>query len=75
MRALEESKFIREIGTKKTKAGFEAKVFELGERAYLAVLLSSINWDSLSTEIDEVKAQTLIAVMIGTHNLQVARNR
>ncbi|MDI6847651.1 MAG: hypothetical protein QMD13_04160 [Candidatus Bathyarchaeia archaeon] len=53
VRSLEKSGYINKIGTKKTKAGFEASIYELTAKAYLAVLLSRINLDCFIEEAEE----------------------
>ena len=56
VRSLEESGYIKKIGVKKTKAGFKASIYELTARAYLAILLNSINLDELVVRVDEATA-------------------
>jgi len=65
-RALQESGYIKKTGKKKTKAGFEAAVYELTARAYLAILLNSINLDDLLIRVDEATAQTILGVIMQT---------
>jgi len=60
VRSLEESKFIKNIGITKTKAGFEATIYELTTRAYLAIVFNSTDLNKLVTEVDE---QTALAMM------------
>ena len=60
VRALEKSGYIKKIGAKKTKAGFEATIYELTVTAYLAILLNSINLDELVTRVDEVTASAIL---------------
>jgi len=68
VRSLEESGYIKKTGIKKTKAGFEATIYELTVRAYLAILLNSINLDKLVTRADEATAQTILAAI--SHSTQ-----
>jgi DNA-binding Lrp family transcriptional regulator len=63
VRSLEELGYIKKIGAKKTKAGFEASTYELTTRAYLAILLNSINLDKLVMQIDEATALTIIGTI------------
>ena len=63
VRALTESGYIKKIGVKKTKAGFEASIYELTARAYLALLLDSINLEDLLMHIDEATALTLLGAI------------
>ena len=65
-RALQESGYIKKTGKKKTKAGFKASIYELTARAYLAILLNSINLDDLLIRVDEATAQTILGVIMQT---------
>ena len=60
VRSLEELQYVIRIGAKKTKAGFEATIYELAARAYLAILLNAINMDELVTQVDEATASALL---------------
>ena len=60
VRSLEESGYIKKTGVKKTKAGFEASIYELTARAYLTILLNSINLDKLVTRVDEATASAIL---------------
>jgi len=60
VRGLQESGYIKRIGSKKTKAGFKASIYELTARAYLAILLNSINLDKLVTRADEATASAIL---------------
>jgi len=59
-RSLEEFRYIKRKGAKKTKAGFEATIYELTAKAYLAILLNAINMDELVTQVDEATASALL---------------
>ena len=63
VRALEESSYIKKIGVKKTKAGFEAAIYELTARAYLAVLLSQINMDRFLEEAEDDTVLSALAAL------------
>ena len=63
VRSLEESGYIKKTGVKKTKAGFEASIYELTARAYLALLLNSINLDELVKRVDEATALTTLGII------------
>jgi len=63
VRSLEESGYIKKIGLKTTKAGFEASIYELTARAYLAILLNSINLDELVMRVDEATALTTLGTI------------
>jgi hypothetical protein len=64
IRLLKESGYINKIGEKKTKAGFQASVYELTARAYLAMLLNLINLDDLLMKVDEDTASEILAAII-----------
>jgi len=60
VRSLEESGYINKIGVKKTKAVSEAIIYALTARAYLAILLNSINLDEFVMRADEATASTIL---------------
>jgi hypothetical protein len=60
-RFLEESGYIRKMGIKKTKPGFEASTYELAAKAYLAILLNSVSLEGLLTRLDETAANHILA--------------
>jgi len=64
VRNLEKSGYIKKTGAKKTKAGFKASTYELTARAYLAILLNSINLNKLVTRADEATASAILAAVI-----------
>ena len=66
VRSLQESGYIKKIGSKKTKAGFKASIYELTARAYLAILLNSTNLDKLVTRADEATASAILAAVMYT---------
>jgi len=66
VRSLKESSFIRRAGVKKTKAGFEASIYELTAKAYLAILLNSLNLDELVMRADEATASAILAAVTYT---------
>jgi DNA-binding Lrp family transcriptional regulator len=63
VRSLEELGYVKGIGVKKTKAGFEAHLYELSARAYLAITLNVINLDDLLMRMDEANALAILAVV------------
>jgi len=63
VRSLEESGYVKKIGVKKTKAGFKASIYELSARAYLAILLNSINLEDLLMRVDEATASAILGVL------------
>jgi len=66
VRSLEESGYTQKMGVKKTKAGFEAIIYELTAKAYLAILLNSINLDELVMRADEATASAILAAVTYT---------
>ena len=65
VRTLEESSCIKKIGIKKTKAGFQASIYELTTKAYLAMLLNSINLEVLLARVNEDTASAILGTLIG----------
>jgi len=63
VRFLEESGYIKRTGIKKTKAGFQASIYELMTKAYLAILLNSINLDGLLMSVDEATTLTILGAI------------
>jgi len=61
VRALEGSSYIRKTGDRKTKAGFEAQMYELGVKSYLALLLNSVSLEELVDRLDENSGSTILA--------------
>jgi len=62
IRALEESGCLEKAGTRKirTQAGFQATLYQLTARAYLAILLNKINLDNFT---QTAGADTIIATL------------
>ena len=60
---LEGLDFIKKIGTRKTKAGFRAFVYELTARAYVAIFFAKIELDSLIQQLDEETAIEILALL------------
>jgi len=63
VRSLEESGYIKKKGVKKTKAGFEASIYELSAKAYLALLLSQINLDRFIEEAEDDAVLSALAAL------------
>jgi len=66
IRLLKESGYTNKIGEKKTKAGFEASIYELTARAYLAMLLNFINLNDLLIKADEANASAILAAIMSS---------
>jgi hypothetical protein len=60
VRILEESGYLEKVGTTKTQAGFQATLYQITARAYLAFLLNQINLDNFIATADEA---TVIAAL------------
>ena len=60
VRILEESGYLEKVGTRKTQAGFQATLYQITARAYLAFLLNQINLDDFIATADEA---TVIAAL------------
>jgi hypothetical protein len=52
------------MGIRKTKAGFQASIYEFTTKAYLAILLNSISLNELLLKVDEATAQTVLATFL-----------
>ena len=66
VRTLEKSRYIKKIGSKKTKAGFKASIYEVTARAYLAILLNSVNVEDMLKRLDEATASAILAAITCT---------
>jgi DNA-binding PadR family transcriptional regulator len=64
VRSLEKSGYIKKYGFKKTKAGFQANIYELTTKAYLATLLNSVNLNQLVKQTDETTAIIMLSDFI-----------
>jgi hypothetical protein len=63
VRALQKLGYLKEINVKATKAGFEANEYELATRAYLALLLDSIQLEDVLNRMDEDLASEILAAI------------
>jgi len=61
---LEELGYLNKTGAKRTKAGFEATLYELSGKAVLALLLKSIDLEALLAGIDEPPAYAILADLL-----------
>ena len=64
VRSLDQLGYLKGVNVKSTKAGFEAVEYELTARAFLALMLDSINLEDLLSRIDEDVAVEILAGMI-----------
>jgi len=60
---LEDLGYIRKIGTKKTRAGFDASTYSLTTKAYLALLLNSVDLEELLKRVDDATASAILAAI------------
>ena len=64
VRSLAENGYLRRAGQKRIKAGFEAPVYSLTPKAYLAILLSQLDLEKVLEKIDDAKALQLIGLLL-----------
>jgi len=64
VRMLEEYGYIEKAGTRKTQAGFQAAIYQLTARAYLAILLNKVNMDNYIQKASEESALTMLATLM-----------
>ena len=67
VRALEETGYIKKTGIRKTKAGFQALTYEPTTKAYLSILLDSINLGELM-RVDDATAQIILGAILHFSN-------
>jgi chromosome segregation and condensation protein ScpB len=63
VRTLEEYGYIEKVGARKTQAGFQAALYQLTARTYLAIILDQIDLNDVLQEADRTTVQTLLAVI------------
>jgi len=64
VRALEDHGYIEKSGERKTKTGFAAKLYQLTARAYLAMLLSSIDLEDFIKKASEAMILSALSAFI-----------
>ena len=64
VRLLEQSGYVMKTDVKKTKSGFLSSVYEITAKAYLVIVLNSIDLDDLLMRIDSGTTETLLAEII-----------
>jgi len=64
VRALEETEFVQKAALRKTKAGFEAIIYELTAKAYLSMLLNSMEFEQLLDRLDQRTASLLLVSLL-----------
>ena len=71
IRKLREQGYLKKVGETRTKAGFEASLYELTAKAYLALLLKNLNFETLLERINEQTALALIAELMNVKYMSV----
>jgi len=66
VRSLEESGYIEKTGPKKTRAGFEAQLYQNTYRAYLAIIINQINLNEFIEKAEENKIISALSSIIPT---------
>jgi Fe2+ or Zn2+ uptake regulation protein len=69
IKLLRESGYVNKIGVRKTKAGFEAAIYELTVRAYLALIVNRINMDYFIEKAEEDALLSALATLLSSINL------
>jgi len=64
VRALEDLGYLEKAGTRKTQAGFQATLYQLTARAYLALLVERINLNNFIQKADEDTVITALATLV-----------
>jgi len=63
VRSLEKLCYLRIVNAQTTQAGFKAAIYELTNRAYLALILSAISIDDLLNRLGDRAALQILAVL------------
>ena len=66
VKVLEKDGYLRKTGSRNTKAGFKATLYETTSRALFALLVNSLDLDYLILELDEISTLTILSI-IATH--------
>jgi hypothetical protein len=64
VRLLAGSGFLRKTGTKKTRAGFQASIYEITTKACLATSLGVIDFDDILAHLDEATEHALLGAIL-----------
>ena len=67
IRALKKSGYLKKVGVRKTKAGFQAALYQMTPRAYLAILLNDLDLDRFIRTASEERLITAIAALTFQH--------
>ena len=71
IRKLREQGYLKKVGETRTKAGFQASLYGLTAKAYLALLLKNIDFETLLERINEQTALALIAELVKVKYMSV----
>jgi DNA-binding MarR family transcriptional regulator len=74
VKSLEKKGFVIRTGTKETKAGFTAALFETTTRAYLALVLDPFSKDDLVNDLDEATALILLSSILSKETIVYSRS-
>jgi DNA-binding Lrp family transcriptional regulator len=75
IKALQESGFIKGIGSKSTKAGFEATLYEITSKFGLAFFLINRDIDKLISELDDNTSIEVLLLFLRTKSTKVFLRR
>lgn len=64
VRALQEAGYLMKTGLKRTKSGFNTILFDVTNKAYLALVWSTLNSEDLFSQLDEARTLTLLSVLL-----------
>jgi len=64
VRALEKRGYVGKSGERKTKTGFVAALYQLTDRAYLAILIDKIDLDNFIEKASDVSILNAIAAIV-----------
>ena len=62
-RALQHSGYVEKAGVRKTQAGFQATLYQLSTRAYLALMLNQIDIETILQKADKTTILSLLAAL------------
>lgn len=63
VKALEEKQYLKKAGIRKAKAGFKSNLYELMARAYLAMLLNSLDLEEIVSQTNEATVLGVLAAL------------
>jgi len=63
VRALQHSGYLEKVGVRKTQAGFQATLYQLTARAYLALMLNQIDIETILQRADKTTILSLLAAL------------